>query len=245
MAGIPTSPAVVFIEKDNSAYPPNIESSIVGIVGFASKGPTNEATLITSQENLLQTFGNPRESLIGQGLEGALEILETTNQIRFVRATPDDAVEASANIQFGACPSVQLGASGFGLTRDLYLTVTVKDCDGVTVLDQKQIDVLSSTTNVTNNLSQASAVAKIIGDGTSRLDHVFLAYDENTKTTGYLVGAYAGSASVMTVAAYSSSGRATSAGIAALTKIDHGAAVNTPASSVTVSGLHINTSSLS
>ena len=70
MAGIPTSPAVVFLEKDNSSYPPNIESSIVGIVGYASKGPTNEATLITSQENLIRVFGNPRESIEGQGLEG-------------------------------------------------------------------------------------------------------------------------------------------------------------------------------
>ena len=42
MAAIPGSPAVVFLEKDNSAYPPNIESSIVGIVGFATKGPTKD-----------------------------------------------------------------------------------------------------------------------------------------------------------------------------------------------------------
>ena len=56
MAGIPTSPTVVFIEKDNSAYPPNINSSIVGIVGYASKGPTDEATLITSQENFYLVF---------------------------------------------------------------------------------------------------------------------------------------------------------------------------------------------
>lgn len=245
MAGIPTSPAVVFLEKDNSAYPPNINSSIVGIVGYASKGPTNEATLVTSQENLIRIFGKPRETIIGQGLEGSLEILETTNQIRFVRVTPPDATEASANIQFGACPAVQVQASSFGTTKDLYLTVTMKDSDGITVLDAKNIDILSSTDNIDNNLSQASAIAKIIGDGTSRLDHVFLAYDENTNTTGFIVGAYAGKNAVMTITSYSSSGRAVSAGISALVKVDHGAITHLAASSVTVSGLDIDTSSLS
>jgi len=246
MAGIPTSPAVVFLEKDNSAYPPNINSSIVGIVGYATKGPTNEATLITSQENLIRVFGNPRESLPGQGLEGALEILETTNQIRFVRATPGDATEASAYAQFGACPAIVLKPGSYGLTDNLYLTVTVKDSNGVTVLDQKDIDVLSSTTNVSNNLTQASAVAKIVGDGSSRLDHAFVAFDSNSDSSGYFVGAYAGEDALLSVQAYSSTARETSDGVSVLVKVDalSGITVGTFASSITVSGSDIPTSSL-
>ena len=246
MAGIPTSPAVVFLEKDNSAYPPNINSSIVGIVGYASKGPTNEATLITSQENLIRVFGNPRETLIGQGLEGALEILETTNQIRFVRATPGDAVEASAYLQFGSCPAVGLTPGTYGLQSNLYLTVSVKDSDGITVLDEKDINVLSSTTNITNNLSQASAVAKIVGNGSSRLDHVFVAFDSNSETSGYFVGAYAGNDSLLSIQAYSSVDRATSDGVAVLVKVDpiSGVYVGAAASSITTSGTDITTNSL-
>ena len=46
------SPGVYTIEKDVSDYTPSINTSVVGLVGFASKGPTNEATLITSQNAL-------------------------------------------------------------------------------------------------------------------------------------------------------------------------------------------------
>ena len=40
------SPGVFTVEKDNSEYAPSLDSSIVGIVGFASKGPTQKAVLI-------------------------------------------------------------------------------------------------------------------------------------------------------------------------------------------------------
>lgn len=247
MAGIPTSPAVVFLEKDNSAYPPNINSSIVGIVGYASKGPTDEAVLITSQENLLNVFGKPRESLEGQGLEGALEILETTNQIRFVRATPSDALEASAHIQFGVCPAVMVSSNSYGLTNNLYLKVTLTDSNGVTVLDDQSIEVLASTDNVADGLTQASALAKGIGDGSSRLDHVFIAYDTATQASGYIVGSYAGSASLMTIKSYSATPYDTSNGYPALVKIHSLSGVPTGAiaSSITVSGEDITTGSLS
>lgn len=247
MAGIPTSPAVVFLEKDNSAYPPNINSSIVGIVGYASKGPTDEATLITSQENLINVFGKPRESLEGQGLEGALEILETTNQIRYVRATPSDALEASAHIQFGVCPAVMVSSNSYGLTNNLYLKVSLTDSNGVTVLDDQSIEVLASTDNVSDGLSQASALAKGIGDGSSRLDHIFIAYDTNTQASGYIVGAYAGSGSLMTIRSYSATPYDTSNGYPALVKIHSlsGIPTGTIASSVIVSGEDITTGSLS
>ena len=50
------SPGSYFVEVDISDYPPSVNSSVVGIVGFASKGPIagkdgKKATLITSQEN--------------------------------------------------------------------------------------------------------------------------------------------------------------------------------------------------
>ena len=245
MAGIPTSPAVVFLEKDNSAYPPNIDSSIVGIVGYASKGPTNEATLITGQESLLRVFGAPRESLVGQGLEGALEILETTNQIRFVRATPADALEASANIKFGSCPGVLVSGNSFGVSENLYLTISLTNSYGVTVMDSKQIDILSSTDNVTNNLSQASAMAKVLGNGDSQLDHAFVAFDTNSAASGYIVGAYAGDDAVMTVAAYSDDARTVAADV--LVKIDplSGVPTGSVTNTITVSGKDIDTSSLS
>jgi phage tail sheath protein FI len=105
---IPTSPSVVVLENDVSIYTPNINSSVVGLVGFANKGPVNKPTLITSQENLIRIFGTPDTNLAGQGLEGALEILEATNQLYFVRgiATADASAYASAIATVGASPAV-------------------------------------------------------------------------------------------------------------------------------------------
>ena len=108
---LPTSPSIVVLENDVSIYTPNVNSSVVGVVGFADKGPTDKATLITSQANLLKQFGKPKSAIPGQGLEGALEILEATNQVYFVRAANSDKLSASANIRLGAAPAFQLSSN--------------------------------------------------------------------------------------------------------------------------------------
>lgn len=69
------SPGVYVIEKDISDFPAQINSSVVGIVGFASRGPiaginSQKATLITSQQGLIDEFGEPSEAIKGQALEG-------------------------------------------------------------------------------------------------------------------------------------------------------------------------------
>ena len=242
MAGIPNSPAVVFLEKDNSAYPPNVNSSIVGIVGFASRGPTDEPTLITSQENLLRVFGRPSEDIRGQGIEGALEILEATNQIQYIRAIPSDATYASATLQFGVCPAVQIAASSFGIDRNLYLKVTVKDSDGVTVLENKQFSI---TSGELASVGQASAIAKKVGDGSVKDDDVFVVFDSTTTSTGYLVSPYAGRYSQLQVTAYSNSTFTTPVSGLKPVDLDDGVDGAITASSVSVSGLSIATSSLS
>lgn len=247
MAAIPGSPAVVFLEKDNSAYPPNIESSIVGIVGYASKGPTNEPTLITSQENLLNTFGKPSESLQGQGLEGALEILETTNQIRFVRAVPATAKNASAAVSFGVCPAIQFSAnpSKYGVSSHLYLRVSVRDSEGVLVLDEQDYYIPSSTANVNAGLSQASAIAKIIGTGSSKTDHVGVFFDTTTEGTGFLVGAYPGKLASLVVKSYSTTAFTDTVGLDSFSSVSVSGGLNSAAvSGATVYGADISTGSL-
>ena len=124
---IPTSPSVVVLENDVSIYTPNINSSVVGLVGFANKGPLNEATLITSQENLIKTFGKPDSDLYGQGLEGALEVLEATNQLYFVRAIDSSATGAyaSAAVTVGASPAfVVSGYTATSATSSIYYSIT-------------------------------------------------------------------------------------------------------------------------
>ena len=122
---LPTSPSVVVIENDVSVYTPNVNSSVVGIVGYADKGPVDKPTLVTSQQNLLRLFGKPATAMQGQGLEGALEILEATNQLYYVRAANASAANASGSIPLGACPSVQLSSTWeHGESSSIYYSVS-------------------------------------------------------------------------------------------------------------------------
>lgn len=253
MAAIPSSPAVLFIEKDNSSYPPNIESSIVGIVGYASKGPTNELTLITSQENLLATFGAPSESLVGQGLLGALEILETTNQVRFVRAIPSDATYASGSVVLGACPAVKVEASSIGVGfGPYYFKIIVKDNAGVEKLN-KNITIPAGT--ATSFSGQAAALARYIGDGTVVNDHVSVYWDNDTKDSGYIVGSYAGSGATLQVSSFQDASFSALKSGKTFNPVYYGAGVTNPiadnyselngTSATTAHGATILTSSLS
>lgn len=192
------SPEVLVVEKDDSLYPPTVDSSIVGILGFASKGPTDKATLITSQEQLIRTFGEPNESITGQGIEGALEILEATNQIYFARAASSTAVEASAFMSFGSCPAVNVSSNGYGVTNNLYLKVQVWDNDGVAYWSSpKEFAVVTGTAT-----TQASALRSVIGGGLDS-DPVGVFWDSTA--SGYIVGAWAGSGAALGVSAYSES----------------------------------------
>ena len=196
------SPAVYIIEKDISEYAPTVNSSVVGLVGFASKGPINKATLITSTQNMVTTFGKPSENISGQALEGAIEILETTNQIYFVRAADAaTANEASATMSFGGCPAVGLVASALGVTNGLYLKIDVSSNAGT---DQYATTKSFAIPSGTGTTGQAQALRSIIG-GSLDSDRVGFEFDSTTSTTGFLVGSWAGSGTAMTVSAYSDS----------------------------------------
>ena len=98
------SPGVYTVEKDVSDYAPSVNPSIVGLVGFASRGPTNKATLVTSPAELLRTFGTPDLVTGGQGVYGALEILQKTNQVYYVRAVTTSGMDARNGLSFGTQP---------------------------------------------------------------------------------------------------------------------------------------------
>lgn len=204
------SPGVYTIEKDISDYTPSINASIVGIVGFAAKGPTNKATLITSQNQLLRTFGNPSESIPGQGIEGALEILEQTNSMYFVRAATSDAKDASATVSVGACPSVIVSSMGYGVTEALTLKMQVYNNAGVAQFPSTKTFVIPAGTAS----YQAEAIRKVVGGGLDA-DKVGV-FDEGVADSGLglsgaIVGSFAGSGAYLEVSSYNSAGAGVSA----------------------------------
>jgi len=276
------SPGVYVIEKDISDYPPTINSSVVGIVGFASRGPiagvSNEkATLITSQQQLVDTFGEPAEYITGQGLEGALEILESTNSMRYIRCADSNVLEASAAVPLGACPAVfvsgthtnpipplnaihepltgaNIGMSSIGsadgTTSGVRFVVSVYDQARSTIVDAKTYTIPSGTIAVSSSAgaNTIQGLQKKIG-GALDADKFGAFADANTaNASSFLVGAAAGSkatfAITMEVQQLDSAWVGCS-GLYALdasgTLIDGGA----PVSSVTASGVSIETSSVS
>ena len=155
------SPGVYVIEKDLSDYTPSLNPTVVGIVGFATKGKPNKATLITSQQKLVETFGEPRESLPGQGLEGALEILETCNQLYYVRALDTaTATDSSAMVTLGACPAVAIRENSYGVDNPLYLKVQVTNNAGTNQYTSEKSFAIPAGTGTG---TQAQAIASVVG----------------------------------------------------------------------------------
>ena len=222
------SPGVYTIEKDISEYTPSVNTSIVGLVGFAGKGPTNKATLITSQNNLIDTFGPPSEAIPGQALEGALEILEQTNSLYFVRAASDSAADASGQLSFGGCPYTivsggTVAAEGFGITSSLYLSAQVYNNAGVAQFPVARTFAIPAGTLSTDStgVSQGKALKKIIGgDLDADKMGVFLGpdgtNDGSLEFSGAIVGSFAGSGSYMTITAYSDATMTEDVGLSAL-----------------------------
>lgn len=215
------SPGVYVIEKDISDYAPTVDSSVVGLVGFASKGPTNKATLITTPQQLIDTFGEPSESITGQALEGAIEILEATNQIYMIRAASSNAVEASSYVPLGSCPAIGFGASGFGVTRDLYLKLQIYDSNGVAQFDSmKEITIPSGTIDAgASGANQANALKTVIG-GSLDSDLYGIYYEgASDNSVGYLASKWAGSGASIYIQTASGTNFATQ-GISAIYALD-------------------------
>ena len=229
------SPGVYTIEKDISEYAPSINTSIVGVVGFASKGPTDKATLITSQNRLIDIFGEPTEDITGQGLEGGLEILEQTNSLYFVRAATADAADASATLEIGAAPSLLVSGAasnaaigqGFGVGIPLTLRIQVYDNAGTAQFTDNSSAGRDFVIPAGTADSQAAAIKKIVG-GELDSDHVgcFVGANDDISSdaaglglSGLIAGSYAGSGASLGVSACSATSFDAANGVSALAAV--------------------------
>tara|TARA_Y100000034_G_scaffold104648_1_gene131340 strand:+ start:4431 stop:6788 length:2358 start_codon:yes stop_codon:yes gene_type:complete len=87
------SPSVRITEKDLSFVPPIQLLNRAGLIGFASKGPINVPTLITTRRQLQTVFGFPHpESSDPYMMYAALSYLLVANQLYVVRVADEDAV---------------------------------------------------------------------------------------------------------------------------------------------------------
>jgi phage tail sheath protein FI len=220
------SPGVYVIERDTSDYPVSVNPSIVGIVGFATKGPNDRATLITNGERLQFMFGNPNNSIIGQGLEGALEILETTNSLYYIRATSSSGVDASATVKMGACPTFALSGDGWGSTSGCTLVLNGTKQDGTKIFTLDTSVTIASGQGITES---AVAISNAIGT----LDSSKLLSDTQDGVN-FIAGAFAGHMTTLSVSAYTPAGDPFDV-LRALTASSDTLAA--PASNISISGI--------
>jgi phage tail sheath protein FI len=267
------SPGVYVIEKDISDFPAQINSSVVGIVGFASRGPiaginSQKATLITSQQGLIDEFGEPSEAIKGQALEGALEILESTNSMRFVRCADATRAEASATAQIGGCPAfVVSGAPSFPIrtqagdagmsaigsadntTSSVRFIVTTYDNNRTKIVDNKTFTIVSSTfsTSASEGATTIAALKKVVG-GSMDSAKIGAFADANTAdASSFLVGMAAGEKATVEITSEILNNAGSWVGVDMLSPIDQlgaSAAAAVGATATTVSGISVETTSV-
>ena len=101
------SPSVRITEKDLSFIEPEQSFHRAGLVGFASKGPINIPTLVTTQRQLETTFGFPHpESSDPYLVYAAAQYLLIANELFIVRVGDEDEVsDEKANVASVEVPS--------------------------------------------------------------------------------------------------------------------------------------------
>lgn len=93
------SPGVYTREIDLSLYVPSLSTTAVGMVGVTSKGPVQERTYISNQQQFIETFGAPDDTL-GYEAYAALQYLRQGRQLWFVRVVGTTPVAASATFYY-------------------------------------------------------------------------------------------------------------------------------------------------
>ena len=90
------SPGVVVQEKDLTNVIPAVATSIAAIAGDFTKGPVDEIVSISSEKDLVETFGKPNSTNF-EYFFSAANFLQYGNALRVVRATGTGLLNATAN----------------------------------------------------------------------------------------------------------------------------------------------------
>ena len=90
------SAGVYIQERDNSLYAPAIAPTVIGIVGTATKGPLNTATLVTTEAQMTDIFGVPRTK--DMGMHTALEALKECRLLYYCRIAGASVAKGVINV---------------------------------------------------------------------------------------------------------------------------------------------------
>ena len=94
------SPSVLTRELDYTTYVAHVSTSVLGLVGGATKGEFNKATFISSPEDFIRRFGIPTPDSLST--YAALQYLAEGNQLWYVRVGDGDQEASSVTVNDGA-----------------------------------------------------------------------------------------------------------------------------------------------
>jgi hypothetical protein len=90
------SPGVLVQERDLTRIIPAVSTSIGAFSGQFSKGPLDEVVSISSEQELVDTFGKPDVNNF-EYFFSAANFLQYSNSLRVVRASQTNQVNATAS----------------------------------------------------------------------------------------------------------------------------------------------------
>jgi hypothetical protein len=160
------SPSVRITEKDLSFVTPEQSFHRAGLVGFASKGPINVPTLISTQRQLTQVFGYPHpESGDPYLLYAAQQYLMISNELWVVRVGDEDNVsDEKANLAEVDVPSaggqieIESDTAGpYTFTTDSFFRWRLNE-----VLQSKTLVVLAGTYSTAQLVEELNL--QLVGD---------------------------------------------------------------------------------
>ena len=194
------SPGVYVTEKDWSDYTPSLNSTTVGVAGFASQGPVGQPTLCTTQDQLLSTFGEPDTAVGGYGLLGSYYILERTNTLYFTRAALTTAQRAFSEVAIGTQPYV--GMHGLDSEKHYTFGIRVRDGQGNQVTSDPiwiSAKAASDSDDLATPGSTAEAIADAVALVTSPGSPLGVDYSDGNLSALNFVGSYAGAGAALEV----------------------------------------------
>ena len=173
------SPGVLVQEKDLTRIIPAVSTSIGAIAGEFRKGPLDEVVAISSEQELVDTFGKP-DSNNFEYFFTAANFLQYSNALRVVRATNTSVTNATANgssitinnnddytsnystgqAAVGAWAARTAGAWGNNLSVSVCETATAFEEQGVTTVNDASTAVGDTTVVLTD--SSGIAVGDIV-----------------------------------------------------------------------------------
>lgn len=161
------SPAVVPTESDFSDYAVRSSTTILAVVGYATKGPVDTPTLINSEEELVSVFGLPQIHTDANGfnfsanlITDAIQFLREGNQLFVIRVVGSGAAKGTAEVDAGGSTFLTLTAVNEGIwANSLNVVVSTATNGDGNYFDLSIQDAAGNVLEIYQNIAGPGALA--------------------------------------------------------------------------------------